>query len=117
MTTVSRSATATSCRLSAFGAAVVANLLTDARQVESRDAPWCRLEAVMPHLAAITVACGATIHLGPDGRAKFDMTAADLVAIDAAADEVIEDILPSLPACRGPGCGAPSAGCRETRPA
>jgi len=117
MTTVSRSATVTSCRLSAFGAAVVANLLKDARQVESGDGPWCKLRAVMPHLAAISVACGATIRLGPEGRARVDMTAADLVAIEAAADEVIEDILPSLPACRGPRCGATSSGCSQTRPA
>ena len=115
--TLSRSATAASCRVSTFGAVVVANLLKDARELDSRDGPWCRLEAVMPHVAAIAVACGATIQLGPDGRAKFDMTAADLVAIDAAADEVIEDILPSLSPCRGPGCGAPSAGCRQPQPA
>ena len=115
--TLSQSATAASCRLSAFGAAVVANLLKDARQVDSGDGPWCRLGAVLPHVAAIAVACGATIHVGPNGRATFDMTAADLVAIDAAADEVIEDILPSLSPCRGPRCGAPSAGCRQPRPA
>ena len=115
--TLSRSAMAASCRLSAFGAAVVANLLKDAREVDSRDGPWCRLGAVLPHVAAIAVACGATIHLGPDGRVTFDMTSADLVAIDAAADAVIEDILPSLSPCRGPACGALSAGCRQMRPA
>jgi hypothetical protein len=114
--TLTQSATAASCRVSKFGAVVVANLLKDARQLDSRGGPWCRLEAVMPHIAAIAVACGATIRLGPDGRAKFDMTAADLVAIDAAADEVIEGVLPSLPACRGRRCGAPSAGCRQAQP-
>ena len=85
--------------------------------MDSSDGPWCRLGAVLPHVAAIAVACGTTIHLGQDGRATFDMTAADVVAIDAAADEIIEGILPSLSPCRGPGCGAPSARCRQTRPA
>jgi len=102
--------------VSSFGAAVVANLLNDARRVDSSEGPWCRLAAVMPHVAAIAVACGATIYVGADGQARIDMAAADLVAIDAAADEIVECILPTLPACRGRECGAPSARCRHVRP-
>ena len=113
--TMSPSSTVAIGRVSSFGAAVVANLLNDARGLEPREGSWCRLVAVMPHVAAIAVACGATLQVGADGRAKIDMTAADLVAIDAAADEIIEDILPSLPACRGQGCGAASARCYDVR--